>query len=39
VWLQQNQSYYLLGNDVEGFKAQTTESLEALAQTSRGASG
>jgi peptide/nickel transport system substrate-binding protein len=39
VWLQQNQSYYLLGNDVEGFQAQTTESLEALAQTSRGASG
>jgi peptide/nickel transport system substrate-binding protein len=39
VWLQQNQSYYLLGNDVEGFQAQITESLEALAQTSRGASG
>ena len=39
VWLQQNQSYYLLGNDVEGFQAQTTESLEALAQTSRGATG
>jgi peptide/nickel transport system substrate-binding protein len=39
VWLQQNQSYYLLGNDVEGFQAQTTESLDALADTSRGASG
>lgn len=39
VWLQQNQSYYLLGNDVQGFQAQITESLDALAQTTRGASG
>jgi peptide/nickel transport system substrate-binding protein len=39
VWLQQNQSYYLLGNDVDGFEAQTTESLEALAQTTQGSSG
>lgn len=39
VWLQHNQSYYLVGNDVEGFKAMTTESLEYLTQTSRGDSG
>jgi peptide/nickel transport system substrate-binding protein len=36
VWLQHNQSYYLLGNDVEGFQAQITESLEALTVTSQG---
>lgn len=34
VWLQHNQSYYLLGNDVEGFKALPTESLEYLTQAS-----
>ncbi|MGH3354784.1 MAG: ABC transporter substrate-binding protein [Nocardioidaceae bacterium] len=39
VWLQQNQSYYLVGEDVEGFQAMTTESLDALARTSRGNSG
>ncbi|MBA3309107.1 MAG: ABC transporter substrate-binding protein [Nocardioidaceae bacterium] len=30
VWLQQNQSYYLVGPDVAGFKALPTESLEYL---------
>ena len=35
VWLQHNQSYYLLGNDVTGFKALSTESLEYLAEASR----
>ena len=35
VWLQHNQSYYLLGPDVEGFEAMTTESLEYLTQTTR----
>lgn len=39
VWLQHNQSYYLLGSDVEGFQAQTTESLDSLAQATHGASG
>ncbi len=39
VWLQQNQSYYLLGPDVEGFEALTTESLEYLASTSRSGTG
>ena len=36
VWLQHNQSYYLVANDVEGFKALTTESLEYLTEASRG---
>lgn len=36
VWLQHNQSYYLVGNDVEGFKALTTESLEYLTEASHG---
>lgn len=36
VWLQQNQSYYLAGDDVEGFKALTTESLEYLTEVTRG---
>ena len=35
VWLQHNQSYYLVGNDVEGFKALTTESLEYLTEVTR----
>lgn len=39
VWLQQNQSYYLVGEDVKGFQAMTTESLDTLARTSRGNSG
>ena len=39
VWLQHNQSYYLLGSDVEGFKALTTESLDYLARTSRSDAG
>lgn len=39
VWLQHNQSYYLLANEVEGFKAMTTESLDYLAEASRGDSG
>ncbi len=39
VWLQHNQSYYLVGNDVEGFKALSTESLEYLAKASREDSG
>ena len=39
VWLQHNQSYYLLGNDVEGFEAMTTESLDYLAETTREGSG
>ena len=36
VWLQHNQSYYLVGDDVEGFKALTTESLEYLTEATRG---
>jgi peptide/nickel transport system substrate-binding protein len=39
VWLQHNQSYYLVGNDVEGFKALTTESLEYLTQVTVGDAG
>lgn len=39
VWLQHNQSYYLVANDVEGFKALTTESLEYLTVASHGDSG
>ena len=39
VWLQHNQSYYLLGSDVEGFQALTTESLDYLTQTTREGSG
>ena len=39
VWLQHNQSYYLLGSDVEGFQAMTTESLDYLTQTTREGSG
>jgi peptide/nickel transport system substrate-binding protein len=39
VWLQHNQSYYLLEPGVEGFEAQTTESLEYLASTSRSDAG
>jgi peptide/nickel transport system substrate-binding protein len=39
VWLQHNQSYYLLGEDVEGFQARSTESLEYLTQTTRGGTG
>lgn len=35
VWLQHNQSYYLVANDVEGFKALTTESLEYLTEVTR----
>jgi peptide/nickel transport system substrate-binding protein len=36
VWLQQNQAYYLVGDDVEGFQALTTESLEYLTEATRG---
>jgi peptide/nickel transport system substrate-binding protein len=39
VWLQHNQAYYLLGPDVEGFEALTTESLRTLASTSRSDAG
>jgi peptide/nickel transport system substrate-binding protein len=39
VWLQHNQSYYLLGSDVQGFEAMTTESLDYLAETTREGSG
>ncbi len=39
VWLQHNQSYYLVGNDVEGFEAMTTESLDYLTETTREGSG
>lgn len=39
VWLQHNQSYYLVGKNVDGFKALTTESLEYLTKASRGDSG
>ena len=39
VWLQHNQSYYLLGPDVQGFEAMTTESLDYLTETTREGSG
>jgi len=39
VWLQHNQSYYLLGSDVQGFEAMTTESLDYLTETTREGSG
>lgn len=39
VWLQHNQSYYLLGSDVAGFEAMPTESLDNLTQTTREGSG
>ena len=39
VWLQHNQSYYLVGEDVEGFAAMPTESLESLTTATRGGSG
>jgi len=39
VWVQHNQSYYLVGDDVEDFKALTTESLEYLTKASSEGSG
>jgi peptide/nickel transport system substrate-binding protein len=39
VWLQHNQSYFLLGEDIEGFEALPTESLEYLTTATRGGSG
>ena len=39
VWLQHNQSYYLVGADVEGFEAMPTESLEYLTTATVGGSG
>jgi ABC-type transport system substrate-binding protein len=35
VWLMHNQSYYLLGDGVEGFEPQITESLDSLARTTQ----
>ncbi len=39
VWLQHNQSYYLVDEDVEGFEAMPTETLEYLTTATRGGSG
>jgi peptide/nickel transport system substrate-binding protein len=36
VWLLSDQSYYLVGKDVQGFKALPTDSLEYLAKASIG---